>query len=118
MSKCISCGIELMTGDIHWEQGLCNQCWNVQHYPDPYFEITCDKRLLSRREEYIQSLEQQLAEKDHRIALLEKALELAVGCINCLCCPLKANHCARTCSETGIYNYFIEQAKKEMEGEE
>lgn len=55
MCKCIICGNELLTGDIHWEQGLCNQCYNF-------------KSLSNRREEYIQSLKQQLAEKDKKIA--------------------------------------------------
>ncbi|MGN0961296.1 MAG: hypothetical protein ACI4PF_03765, partial [Christensenellales bacterium] len=28
MSKCVNCGDELLTGDIHWEKGLCNNCYN------------------------------------------------------------------------------------------
>ena len=28
MSKCSKCGNELLTGDIHWELGWCNNCYN------------------------------------------------------------------------------------------
>lgn len=31
MSKCILCGNELLTGDIHWQSGMCNKCWD-EHY--------------------------------------------------------------------------------------
>lgn len=27
MSRCDVCGNELLTGDIHWEIGLCNKCY-------------------------------------------------------------------------------------------
>ena len=28
MSKCIKCGNELLTGDVYWDKGLCNNCYN------------------------------------------------------------------------------------------
>lgn len=72
MSKCIICGRELLTGDVHWEIGQCNECYDIGHKrADPYFEIQCDTRLLRKREEYIKSLEQQLAEKDKEIEILK-----------------------------------------------
>lgn len=30
MSKCVSCGNELVTGDVHWQQGLCNKCYEEE----------------------------------------------------------------------------------------
>ena len=42
MSKCVLCGRELLTGDIHWEQGLCNECYNKTKNSDPYFDIVVD----------------------------------------------------------------------------
>lgn len=28
MSKCNICMRELVTGDVHWEIGMCNECYN------------------------------------------------------------------------------------------
>lgn len=126
MSKCVICGNELLTGDIHWEQGMCNQCYNINRYPDPYFELKTDKRLLGRREGYIQSLEQQLAGKDKRIAVLEKALELACekyinvdGISYVLRYVSKDDEDYFNKSDEQIQketiDYFISQAKEELE---
>lgn len=45
MSKCIECGNELLTGDIHWEMGLCNNCYN-KLYKDHKSHISLDKMWL------------------------------------------------------------------------
>lgn len=28
MSRCIYCGNELLTGDFHWQQCICNTCYD------------------------------------------------------------------------------------------
>ena len=48
MSKCVSCGNELVTGDVHWEMGLCNQCWNVYRHermPIPQYVNMLNKEI-------------------------------------------------------------------------
>lgn len=71
MSKCLICGNELVTGDIHWEQGMCNVCWNKTFNKDievvgfDLIDIYKDKILI---------LEQQLAEKDRKIKRLKYQL--------------------------------------------
>jgi len=50
--------------------------YRIANNSDPYFELTVDKRLLSKREEYIKSLEQQLIEKDKEIEKLKRYLQL------------------------------------------
>lgn len=114
MSKCVICGNELLTGDIHWEQGMCNQCYNIKRYPDPYFELKIDKRLLGRREEYIQSLEQQLA-------IYKRALELACEKyinVDGISYVLRDNEDYFDKSDEQIQketiDYFASQAKKEL----
>lgn len=71
MSKCVLCGRELLTGDVHWEQGLCNECYNKTKNSDPYFDVVVDKRKIQIREKYIEDLEKQLAEKDKEIETLK-----------------------------------------------
>ena len=69
--KCSQCGKELVTGDIHWEMGICNHCYNSVFsdvfinekaivYPS-VVNISVDDF-----EEYKKAL--------HRIAVLERAL--------------------------------------------
>ena len=65
--KCSNCGRELVTGDIHWEQGLCNQCWNVYRHekmPIPQYVDMLNKEIYELQNE---NLKQQLAEKDKEI---------------------------------------------------
>lgn len=64
MSKCISCGRELITGDIHWEQGLCNQCWNVYRHEKTPITQYVDMLYKEIYELQNENLKQQLAEKD------------------------------------------------------
>lgn len=46
MSKCVKCGNEILTGDIHWEMGLCNNCYN-ELYKDHKTHISLDKMWLN-----------------------------------------------------------------------
>lgn len=72
MSKCIECGNELLTGDIHWEMGLCNNCYN-KLYKDHKSHISLDKMWLEiannfrtdneKLQERIAELEEQLKNK-------------------------------------------------------
>ena len=77
MSECLICGNELLTGDIHWQSGMCNKCWDEHYtvkgavsldkfYSELYTDLLKDYR----------KLEQQLAEKDKQLAIREKALKL------------------------------------------
>ena len=45
MSKCVKCGNEILTGDVHWEMGLCNNCYN-ELYKDHKTHISLDKMWL------------------------------------------------------------------------
>lgn len=76
MSKCIKCGNELLTGDIHWEMGLCNKCYN-ELYKDQQTHISLDKMWLELAQSFrdeneklttkIANLETKLAEKDKQL---------------------------------------------------
>ena len=39
MSKCVNCGNEILTGDIHWEMGLCNNCHNELYKKTSYVDL-------------------------------------------------------------------------------
>ena len=76
MSKCVKCGNEILTGDIHWEMGLCNNCYN-ELYKDHKTHISLDKMWLNlaqsfrdeneKLQEKISDIEAKLAEKDKAI---------------------------------------------------
>lgn len=34
MSKCGICGNEILTGDMHWAIGICNNCYNKLYKSD------------------------------------------------------------------------------------
>lgn len=71
MSKCGICGNDLLTGDLHWTIGICNNCYNKIYKVD------------EREREYVDMLHKEtgellvnlLAEKDKQIAELQKQLE-------------------------------------------
>ena len=73
MSKCVKCGNEILTGDIHWEMGLCNNRYN-ELYKDHKTHISLDKMWLElaqsfrdeneKLQEKITDLEAKLAEKE------------------------------------------------------
>ena len=116
--KCSQCGKELVTGDIHWEMGICNHCYNSVFsdvfinekaivYPS-VVNISVDDF-----EEYKKAL--------HRIAVLERALknmqEVIVnssdGCESCDYYKICNKAPLRDCFEI-----FIDQAEKELEEKE
>jgi len=85
MSKCVLCGRELVTGDVHWEQGLCNECYRKTQYPDNYFNIGkvyfVDPRLedIENKCVYVTvNMVKEYEEQKERIKTLELALKLAV----------------------------------------
>ena len=76
MNNCILCGNELLTGDIHWQSGMCNECWN-EHYAvkgavplDKFYSELYIDLLKNYRK-----LEQQLAEKNKKIEELKNKVE-------------------------------------------
>lgn len=75
MSKCVSCGYELTTGDVHWELGICNQCWNVYRHekmPIPEYVNMLNKETYELQNE---DLKRQLAAKDEEIKITKQLLE-------------------------------------------
>lgn len=76
MSKCVKCGHEILTGDIHWEMGLCNNCYN-ELYKDRKTHISLDKMWLNiaqrfrdeneKLQDKVADLEAKLAEKEKEI---------------------------------------------------
>lgn len=108
MSKCALCGRELLTCDVCWEQGLCNECYNKTKNSDPYFDVVVDKRKIQIREKYIEDLEQQLTEKDKEIATLKNALYLACNYITRIV-DKDVNKLSHEWAR-----YFIEQAKESL----
>ena len=83
MSKCVKCGNEILTGDIHWEMGLCNNCYN-ELYKDHKTHISLDKMWLKLAQDFrdeneklqdkVADLEAKLAESEHRNEQLVDAL--------------------------------------------
>lgn len=69
MSKCSRCGMELVTGDVHWDMGLCNGCWNV------LFEQAKQKEPITMQSLGNWVVCSDCKDKDHRIAVLEKENE-------------------------------------------
>ena len=62
----------MITGDVHWEMGLCNQCWNVYRHekmPIPQYVDILHKEIYELQNE---NLKQQLAEKEKEIAYLRE----------------------------------------------
>ena len=131
MSKCVNCGSEILTGDIHWEMGLCNNCYN-ELYKDHKTHISLDKMWLefaqSFRDEN-EKLQDKITDLQHRLEVAEKALELACSHIPCKCCPNSngAGICyiaqdigyyqpKQKCNEDNSY-YFKLKAEKELKGE-
>ena len=69
MSKCGICGNEILTGDIHWAIGICNNCYNKLYKSDE------QKYVDMLHKESGELLVNLLAEKDKQIAELQKQLE-------------------------------------------
>lgn len=87
MSKCVNCGSEILTGDIHWEMGLCNNCYN-ELYKDHKTHISLDKMWLELAQSFrdeneklqdkIYDLEAKLAESEKQIKDAREAGNMAV----------------------------------------
>ena len=94
MSKCVKCGNEILTGDIHWEMGLCNNCYN-ELYKDHKTHISLDKMWLKLAQDFrdeneklqdkVADLEAKLVESEEQLKeeLVEKkGLERALSACN------------------------------------
>ena len=83
MSKCVNCGHEILTGDIHWEMGLCNNCYN-ELYKDHKTHISLDKMWLKLAQDFrdeneklqdkIADIEAQIAEMQNKSFILYSTL--------------------------------------------
>ena len=83
MSKCVKCGNEILTGDIHWEMGLCNNCYN-ELYKDHKTHISLDKMWLElairfrdendELQSKITDLEAKLAESESKLRVSNSSL--------------------------------------------
>ena len=74
MSKCVKCGNEILTGDIHWEMGLCNNCYN-ELYKDHETHISLDKMWLKLAQDFRdenEKLQDKVANLETKLAESEK----------------------------------------------
>lgn len=74
MSKC---GNEILTGDIHWEMGLCNNCYN-ELYKDHKTHISLDKMWLKLAQDFRdenEKLQDKIADLEAKLAESEKKRE-------------------------------------------
>ena len=74
MSKCVKCGNEILTGDIHWEMGLCNNCYN-ELYKDHKTHISLDKMWLKLAQDFRdenEKLQDKVANLESKLAESEK----------------------------------------------
>ena len=74
MSKCVKCGNEILTGDIHWEMGLCNNCYN-ELYKDHKTHISLDKMWLKLAQDFRdenEKLQDKVADLEAKLAESEK----------------------------------------------
>ena len=74
MSKCVKCGNEILTGDIHWEMGLCNNCYN-ELYKDHKTHISLDKMWLELAQSFRdenEKLQDKVADLEAKLAESEK----------------------------------------------
>lgn len=77
MSKCVNCGSEILTGDIHWEMGLCNNCYN-ELYKDHKTHISLDKMWLKLAQDFRdenEKLQDKVADLEAKLAESERKLE-------------------------------------------
>ncbi len=74
MSKCVKCVNEILTGDIHWEMGLCNNCYN-ELYKDHKTHISLDKMWLKLAQDFRdenEKLQDKVADLEAKFAESEK----------------------------------------------
>ena len=77
MNKCVKCGNEILTGDIHWEMGLCNNCYN-ELYKDHKTHISLDKMWLKLAQDFRdenEKLQDKVADLEAKFAESEKSKE-------------------------------------------
>ena len=77
MSKCVKCGHEILTGDIHWEMGLCNNCYN-ELYEDHKTHISLDKMWLKLAQDFRdenEKLQDKVADLEAKLDESEKLTE-------------------------------------------
>ena len=77
MNKCVKCGNEILTGDIHWEMGLCNNCYN-ELYKDHKTHISLDKMWLKLAQDFRdenEKLQDKVADLETKLAESEKSKE-------------------------------------------
>lgn len=77
MSKCVKCGNEILTGDIHWEMGLCNNCYN-ELYKDHKTHISLDKMWLKLAQDFRdenEKLQDNVADLKAKLAETEKRFQ-------------------------------------------
>ena len=77
MNKCVKCGNEILTGDIHWEMGLCNNCYN-ELYKDHKTHISLDKMWLKLAQDFRdenEKLQDKVANLEAKLAESEKSKE-------------------------------------------
>ena len=77
MSKCVKCGNEILTEDIHWEMGLCNNCYN-ELYKDHKTHISLDKMWLKLAQDFRdenEKLQDKVADLETKLAESEKSKE-------------------------------------------
>ena len=79
MSKCVKCGNEILTGDIHWEMGLCNNCYN-ELYKDHKTHISLDKMWLKLAQDFRdenEKLQEKITDLEAKLAESEKKFIVA-----------------------------------------
>ena len=79
MSKCVKCGNEILTGDVHWEMGLCNNCYN-ELYKDHKTHISLDKMWLELAQSFRdenEKLQDKVADLEAKLAESEKRFVVA-----------------------------------------
>lgn len=77
MSKCVKCGNKILTGDIYWEMGLCNNCYN-ELYKDHKTHISLDKMWLELAQSFRdenEKLQDKIADLEAKLAESEKNVE-------------------------------------------
>ena len=77
MSKCVNCGSEILTGDIHWEMGLCNNCYN-ELYKDHKTHISLDNMWLKLAQDFRdenEKLQDKVADLEAKLDESEKLTE-------------------------------------------
>lgn len=82
MSKCIKCGNELLTGDIYWDKGLCNNCYgqlpkgNINLNANLENMFYAYSKILEEKDQQIEELKAEIERKDHDYTLLKELYKM------------------------------------------